>query len=240
MRIAVLYLKIVRRTEVFPIATPYEIGHKRFYNTYREFKPGIEHDLIVVRCGATEGASDFDSITTHYMRFDGYGSDCGAYQAAVRVLDYDFVLCFNSLAYLWRYGWLEAFVEAIKIHGKGVYGPTASYEVHPHLRTPCIGFHPDVLREYPFTITNRGDGCMFEASPNSITSWAERTGYPTILVSGDGRYYKCDWRKGANIFRRGDQSNCLIFDRHTDLYRDADPHTKQILEHDADTRTDTH
>lgn len=237
MKIAILYLKIVRRIESYQICTPYEIGHKRFYDNYRRFTPTIPHSLIVVRCGGTEGATDFDAIATHYMRFDGWGSDCAAWQTIVRVLDYDLVLCMNTLAYPWRHGWLEPFVSALEKHGVGIYGATASYEVNPHLRTPAIAFHPDVLRAYPFSVLNRGDSNTFEASPNSISAWAERSGYPVILVTADGRYYKGDWRKPDNIFRRGDQSNCLIWDRHTDLYRDADAVTKKKLEHDADTIT---
>lgn len=235
MRVAVLYLKIVRRIETYAIGTPYDIGHKRFYDGYRQFKPTIPHDLIIVRCGATEGATDFDAIATHYLRFDGWGADCAAYQKVVSVLDYDLVLCLNTLAYPWRLRWLEPFVEAMEVHGKGVYGATASYEVHPHLRTPAIAFHPDVIREYPFATENRSDSNRFEASPNSITAWAERTGYSTILVTADGRYYKPDWRKPDNIFRRGDQSNCLLWDRHTEIYRDADVVTKRNLEIAADT-----
>lgn len=235
MKIAVLYLKITRRIETYPIATPYEVGHKRFYDGYRKFKPTIPHDLIIVRCGATEGSTDFDSIATHYLRFDGMGSDCAAYQHVVRVLDYDLVLCMNTLAYPWRYFWLSPFVDALKVHGKGVYGATASYENHPHLRTPAIAFHPDVVREYPFSTTNREDSVRFESGANSISAWAERAGYPVILVTADGRYYKGDWRKPNNIFRRGDQTNCLIWDRHTDLYRDSDDFTKQKLSQAADT-----
>lgn len=235
MRIAVLYLKITRRIESYPIATPYEVGHQRFYAKYREFRPVIPHDLIVVRCGATEGASDFDSIATHYLRFDGWGSDCAAYQAVVRVLDYDLVLCLNTLAYPRQHHWLEPFVAALEAHGKGVYGATASYEFIPHLRTPAIAFHPDVVREYPFTVINRGDSVMFESGRNSITSWADRVGYPVVLVTADGRYYRDAWRRPPNIFRRGDQSNCLIWDRHTDLYAAAHPEEKRKLEHAADT-----
>lgn len=237
MKIAVLYLKITRRVETYPIATPYEVGHKRFYNAYREFTPTIPHDLIIVRCGATEGATDFDAIATHYMRFDGYGSDCATYHAVVRVLDYDLVVCMNTLAYPWRPFWLQPFVEAFKTHGKGVYGATASYESHPHLRTPCIAFHPDIIREYPFRTINREDSVQFESGANNISAWAFRIGYPVVLVTVDGRYFLGDWRKPKNIFRRGDQSNCLIWDRHTDLYRDADPITKQHLAYAADTLT---
>lgn len=235
MKVAVLYLKITRRIETFPIATPYEVGHQRFYRAYREFKPVIPHDLIIVRCGATEPASDFDAIATHYLRFDGWGSDCAAYQTIVRVLDYDLVLCLNTLAYPRCHHWLEPFVAAMEVHGKGVYGASASYEIRPHLRTPAIAFHPDVLREYPFSVINRGDSVEFESGANSITQWADRTGYPTVLVTADGRYFRGDWRKPANIFRRGDQSNTLVRDRHFDLYEAASPEEKKKLEADADT-----
>ena len=187
MRVAILYLKIIRRIEAYPIATPYELGHKRFYDGYRKFMPVIPHDLIIVRCGATEGATDFDAIATHYLRFDGWGGDCAAYQEVVRVLDYDLVLCLNTLAYPYRHRWLEPFVEAMEVHGKGVYGATASYEVAPHLRTPAIAFHPDLIREYPFSVKNRGDSNLFEAGGNSIAAWAQRTGYPAVLVAADGR-----------------------------------------------------
>lgn len=233
MKVAIVYLKIVNRIEQYSIATPYEVGHKRFYNGYRQFKPTIPHDLIIVRCGATEGPTDFDSIATHYLRFDGWGSDCAAYQAIVRVLDYDLVLCMNTLAYPWRDFWLKPFVEAMEVHGKGVYGATASYEIRPHLRTPCIAFHPDIVREYPFTTVNREDSVRFESGDNSISAWAERAGYPVILVTANGRYYKGDWRKGENIFRRGNQSNCLVWDRHTDLYFKAAPEEKRNLERAA-------
>jgi hypothetical protein len=236
MRIAVVYLKIVRRIEQFPISTPYEIGHKRFFDTYRKYRPVIPHDLLVVRCGSTEGATDFDSITKHYLRFDGWGSDCAAYQQIVRVLDYDLVLCCNTLAFFWRSRWLEPFAEAMEVHGKGVYGATASYENNPHLRTPAIAFSPDVLREYPFSTISRQDSVEFESGANSITLWAERAGYPTILVTSDGRYYKNDWRKPDNIFRRGDQSNCLIWDRHTEIYANASAHDRELLGRAADRR----
>lgn len=226
MKLAVLYLKIVRRIETFTIATPYKVGHLRFFENYRKFQPAIPHDLIIVRCGGTEGATDFDSIATHYLRFDGWGSDCAAYQHVVSVLDYDLVLCLNTLAYPWRLGWLEPFVDAFKRHGKGVYGATASYEVHPHLRTPAIAFSPDVIRAYPFPTLNRSDSNRFEAGQNSISAWAERNGFEVILVTPNGRYRRPDWRKGGNIFRRGDQSNCLIRDRHLDLYDIATPDEK--------------
>lgn len=234
MKIAILYLKIARRIESYAIQTPYEVGHKRFFDAYLKFKPVIPHDLLIVRCGATEGPTDFDAIATYYLRFDGWGSDCAAYQHVVRVLDYDLVLCLNTLAYPWRLCWLEPFVAAIEMHGKGIYGATASFERHPHLRTPAIAFHPDVLRDYPFSTNNRSDSVEFESGPNSISAWSERNGYPTILVTANGRYYRQDWRKGENIFRRGDQSNCLVWDRHTDIYAAAGPEERAGLARAAD------
>jgi hypothetical protein len=43
-----------------------------------------------------------------------------------------------------------------------------------------------------------------------------------------------DWRKPPNIFRRGDQSNCLLFDHHCDTYAAASQEERARLEAMAD------
>lgn len=238
MRIALLYLRVlVRADPALPMVTPYEKGHERFLRTYKEFRPKIPHDLIVVNCGKHDVFSAFDDLTFAYMYYDGLGSDCGTYQAVASRLDYDFVLCLNTLAYFWRDNWLEPFIYAAEKHGKGVYAPTASYERNPHLRTPCIGFHPEVIRKYPHVTDTRERCIRFESGEDNFTQWAASAGYPTLMVTADGIYKKEDWRKPPNIFRRGDQSNVLVFDRHTLVYAEASPEEKAKLERAADGTT---
>jgi hypothetical protein len=39
-----------------------------------------------------------------------------------------------------------------------------------------------------------------------------------MMVTWDGEWRRKDWRTPQNIFRRGDQSNLLVCDHHTEIY----------------------
>lgn len=237
MKVAVLYLRVVRRADPsLPMPFPYDVGHARFLDSYRKFTPEIEHDLVVVNCGITKDVSPFDDLANKYCYYDGLGSDCGTYQAVVPTLKHDLVLCLNSIAYFWRPGWLEPFVAAAEKMGPGVYGASASCENNPHLRTPAIACAPKIMAAYPMLVNSRQDAIEFESGRLNFSLWAEQSGYPSVMVAADGVYQREDWRKPPNIFRRGDQSNCLIWDRHTEIYARASTSDKLKLERAADNR----
>lgn len=75
---------------------------------------------------------------------------------------------------------------------------------------------------------------MFESCQGGFTDWCVKRGYPVRMVTEAETYEPKDWRKPANIFRRGDQSNCLVWDRHTDIYARANLEEKHGLERAAD------
>jgi len=235
MKIYVLYLRIVKKWSLdHPEHKSYSESSDRFLKSYNQFMPQTEHKLIVVNCGGEKPDSMFDGIASDYLRYDGGGYDCGTYQHIGKELDCDLAIGLNTHAYLWKHLWLEPFQDAASKFGVGVYGATASYEQNPHLRTPAIAFSPKVILEYPIVIDSRERASHFEAGPNNFSLWAKSRGYVSILVACDGVYGIEAWRMPKNIFRRGNQSNCLILDRHTDIYRDADPATKKQLEMVAD------
>lgn len=235
MKILLLYLRILKRHDPdYPVSKPYEESSRRFLETYQKFKPLIPHELVVVNCGTNEHDSLFDGVAHHYESYDGGGFDCGTYQFINRELDADLVMGLNTHTYFWRSDWLEPFVEAFINRHPGVYGATASYQNHPHLRTPCIAWSPEVLRKYPHPCQTRDEACAFEAGNDNFSLWAYRKGYASLLVAGDGVYTLKRWRTAENIFRRGDQTNCLVWDRHTDVYRDSEPIGKKCLEYQAD------
>jgi hypothetical protein len=118
--------------------------------------------------------------------------------------------------------------------GDGLYGSSASLENSPHLRTPCWACNPRTFLGYPLTVDTREKTFAAESGPNSITRWYLEQGMPAIMVCPSGNYWPEDWRKPDNIFRRGDQSNCYIRDRHHDWYEQTDPVTKSTWEKDAD------
>ncbi len=126
-------------------------------------------------------------------------------------------------------------------HGNGLYGPLTSNEVVPHVRTPCMIFQPSVINDYPMPVETREDTYRFESMgwPNLVpnfTQWTRNKGKKTMLVTWDGVYDYDQWRDSPNIFRRGDQSNCIVKDRHCEAYEASDEKGKQFLESLANWR----
>lgn len=236
MKIIVLYLRILKKHDpTFPEHKSYSASSIRFLQTYRQFKPKIPHSLVVVNCGQAEHDGMFDGVANEYRTYSGGGFDCGTYQAVVPSLDCDLVMALNTHTYFWRPFWLEWFAIAAEKFGPGLYGATASFQHNYHLRTPSIAFHPKLMREYPMLIDDRDKAAHFESGEYNFSRWATGVGYPVMLVTEGAAYKQPYWRTPPNIFRRGNQSNCLIWDRHTDMYRDASEEEKRVFEQDADT-----
>ncbi len=124
----------------------YRHGEQRLLDSYLKFDAGHPHDLVIIdRCGD----SPDDVAFAKHVRYDGGGWDCGAWLWAARNIQSELLFCFNSSTYLTGDGWLKKFVTAYETYGKGLYGPLASYEIIPHIRTPCFVFNPDALNQYP-------------------------------------------------------------------------------------------
>ncbi len=59
------------------------------------------------------------------------------------------------------------------------------------------------------------------------------------MVCWDGTYGRDEWRKPANIFRRGNQSNVIAWDHHCDIYLTSTPERQQELRNWADGKLNT-
>ena len=212
-------------------------GHSnRWLETYKKFKPALKHELIVVNCDHDRPDDLFDSVATRQLTYKGGGWDCGTWQWLGNMVNTDLLVCCNSSTYFHREGWLERFVAEVYVHGLGLYGSMASYEISPHMRTPCYVFQPNVMIDYPILIDSRPKTYTFECAgmKDTFTSYCRRKGFVTRLVTWDGSYDLPDWRKPANIFRRGDQSNVMVKDKHADAYEASSPEGKAFLEKLAD------
>ena len=228
MKVILLYLHIARRAEEF------SAYGRRFIETYMKFPPGIEHELHVVNCNGLglqrEAVEIYHPAARAYHQYDGEGFDIGAHQAVGKTLDCDFLVCTSSQTYFWKSGWLKRFVEARENHGDGFYGIMASHECAPHLRTCFYGLNPRNFAAYPHTINSKEDSWRFEHQDWCISEWFMDRGNPALLVTWDGCYEKKDWMTVPNGFRKGDQSNCLAFDRHSLIYQESSGEEKTTLE----------
>lgn len=244
MKVTILYLHVVKSG--YPGAAPpeyYKPFSHRWAATYKLYKPRIEHDVKIVCCGddmPDEMVNPFyGQIASGRITYTGAGSDIGACQYAMQQVDSDFVLCMSTPVYFWRTGWLERIVEARQFFGDGLYGPMASNQNRPHIRTSCWGVDPKTFAQYPHLIDNR-EKCSWAESFDhdnegwQISDWYRNQGKPAMLVTWDGVWAKQDWRKPNNIFRRGDQSNCPVWDQHVDVYFVSHYHERLALEKLAD------
>jgi len=230
MKVTVVFVRVVTKPE-------YDHGAGRWLNSYMKYWSGYPHNLVVINRYADNPDSMFG--WAKHLRYDGGGWDCGAWQFAGKNIDTDLLVCFNSSTYITGGGWLKRFVDAVEAYGDGLYGPLTSYEIIPHVRTPCMIFQPDVINDYPKEVMSREDTYRFESlgwpdgTPN-FTQWTKHEGNKTMLVTWDGVYNLQKWRDPTNIFRRGDQSNLIVKDRHCEAYEASDAEEKTRLENLAD------
>ena len=234
----------------FPVNCPDDFGPsiKRWAETLTQFNPGFGHDLHLFY-------SNGDFSQNHVEMFRGLeyephpcpgdGWDIGAYQFAAQSLAaYPLVVMMNTRVHFNRAGWLARLMVARGQHfdENGLYGLSSSYERSPftemkrseHIRTACFATNPKTFSRYPHKIDSRVKGFLCESGVWNLSHWYADAGYLVVMVTWDGVYSKDDWRKPSNIFRRGDQSNLLVCDRHTDLYLKASPGERVSLERCAD------
>jgi hypothetical protein len=221
---------------------------RRYVQSYLKYPPGAEHDFFVAAMNPCD--NEWLSVIPPFrdirscgeMQVWTAGIDIGCAQLCAEKLVamrwYDFMVFSTSRVYFHREGWLRRLVDARTKYGDGLYGAVGSFECpngrpehfpNPHMRTVLYGCRPIYLTQMP-RVTDRKSAHAFEAGNCNFANWFRDHGMPVKMVTWDEELDEWDWRRPANIFRRGDQSNILCFDKHSDNYRNASPAEKQRLE----------
>lgn len=243
MNVSLIYLHVV--SQGYKGAAPPEYYlpfSKRWVKTYMRFRPRVSHNIRIVCCGSSKNdivEKTYEGFECEFDTYIGEGSDIGACQHAIKNVDADFVVCMSTPVYFWMDGWLERLIEARELYGDGIYGPMASYEASPHIRTSCWCVDPKTFILYPHLIDTREKCCWAESNDHNgdnwqISTWYKSIGKPTMMVASDSIRPMDQWRTPDNVFRRGDQSNCIIRDQHVDVYDAAHYHERLELEARAD------
>jgi hypothetical protein len=215
----------------------YEALAHRFISTYTAFPPEYPHELHVIWNGGEppEAALEiFSEKNAVFHRHDNTGWDVGAVRKISGVLQSDLMLVLGANSYFKRAGWLRRIMEAHDKYGAGLYGTSASFDTCPHIRTHNFLCSPQLIAAWKGKISKPLDRRHFEVGHNSLTALTLKAGMPCVLVAWDGFYFRDEWRKPPHIFRRGDQSNCLIYDRHHELYESSSAKEKIQLSRIAD------
>lgn len=209
---------------------------KRWCDTFVANPPGIEYEVYAV-CMGRDPTEDvkrmFEGINARFVTQPDGRSDGGAIQFMARKIKRGFYIGCTSRVYFHRRGWGEKMVCAMLEHGPGYYSAFASSESRPHL---CFRFHgmqaEHFLQSMPDTIEKREDGWWTEIGNDekgNLTEWFEKQELPARVVTWQGSFDRSDWFRQTNGFRHGDQSECLVFDRHTDIFHFASDEDKTRL-----------
>ena len=210
---------------------------ERFASSFRSYPPGSDYELWAVGCWGKptdEIRAWFYGIKTKWYEYYGPCDCISVHQWAASQIEEALLVCMTSRCYFHRSGWLERFVSATEKRGFGLYGASASFELSPHICNRAYALDAGLLRQYPVEIKGRSDAPKFETGPQSITAFVSSLNLPCLQVTWDGIQGPQEWREPENIFRKGNQEQCLVWDRHTDIYRDAEPEEKLKLEKLAD------
>lgn len=215
----------------------FEPAVRRFVATSAQFPAEFPHELHVVCNGGGPGPAVrelFSGRQPIFHEHDNTGWDIGAYRRVAADADCDFMFFLNTFSHFRRAGWLRQLAVATEKFGPGLFAPSASFDIVPHLRTTAFLCPPELVRAWTGAIVRPGDRHQFEVGRRSLTALAGQRGQPAVLVTWDGFWRQPDWRKPPDIFRRGDQSNCLVYDRHHEIYEAASPAQKIRLGRVAD------
>lgn len=229
--------------EVWDMFKPFIV---RFCDSWRIWPPGIRCQLCAVTQGADankEVRDLFYGMPVEFFRHDE-GMDLGAQQWIAEGSDNAFQVNMTSRCYFHRTGWLARMLRFRMANGPGLYGASCSKEGGKlHVCTRAHAYDVDEFKLYPHDIVSRDQGVFFEVADGSITDWYWSIGKTPLIVTwaDNSPYIVCSPEIHpsqtissecfGNGFRHGDQSDVLVWDRHTDLYAAADDREKERLRH---------
>ncbi len=187
--------------------------------------------------------------------------DIASYLAAARTFSHDYLCFLNSYSELQAPDWLQKLYNPFSNPSVGLVGATGSWETrqivvplrnlrtwlayrlhnrrwpafpNPHIRsTGFLLARETMLRLSLPPIQTKEDAYHFEHGFHSMTRQIQGWNLDVLLVDKEGRAFAPEEWPQTRTFRSGDQSQLLITDNRTQLYRDGDLATKRDMTRQA-------
>lgn len=230
MNIALLYPVPNETEEVWKTFKPFV---QRFHATLLKHDAGEPYTLYLI-CSGYAGESELIEMfpLPHHERwmYAGKGFDIGACQWVGRQLPSDtLTINFTSRCFFHRSYWLTAYRVYRERFGPCLFGASTSSEGgKTHICTRAYAMDTWMWKLYPHTISSRDQGMFFECGDGCLTDFAWEHGGP-VTCAFSGARVGCDPKLSENGFRRGDQSDMLVWDKHSDYWANAEPAEKERL-----------
>lgn len=207
-------------------ARNYESYVMRFLESYHSYPAGHPHQSVVVipkHLHRTETLCLFSVMENLILlEHDNSGWDIGAFQLAAQTFPQaDLMLFFGTTTWIKGFGWLRRVVESFEKHGDALYGAMGNrgntrIGVYPHIRTTGFWVRPEHMNQYPVRILRPEQRYPFEHGKDSFTQFMFQSGKRAFVVSWTSEYEMENWDSIPNGYHRGDQTNMLFGDRHSD------------------------
>lgn len=221
----------------FDAFSTFEPFVRRFVESFKQFGPGVSDYEVWAMCcwgmPTPEIRSWFYGIKTKFVPYMDHGCDLGSHQfAAAQCRKNSLLVGMTSRCYFHRAGWGARYIEARERHGAGLYGASVSREGGKlHVCTRGHAMDSDLWNRFPQNIDTREKGQFFEVGAWCVTEWAKNAGLKTMQITWDTErdIENAHDPFEQGIYRRNNQSAMLLWDKHTDAYRDSEPEEKLRL-----------
>lgn len=215
MKIAVVY--------IYPLDGAGEWGAKadRFANTYLQYRPGFDHETVIVcNGGKFPGVEQRFSLlpNVRLLEHDNTGKDIGGYLKAAMEVPADLMIFFGSHTFFKRAEWMQPVLRSWFRKGDTLFGATShpgQGHIHPHIRTTGFWCKPYWLLQYCPTIIGNERRYELEHGQSCMTNWFKNHSMTPWTVCWDSEHEIHQSRNIQNGYQRGDQSNIIFGDNHT-------------------------
>lgn len=183
-----------------------------FTTSYMASPPGeTDHELwVCLNGGNGHGPYQeklFAPLPVNWFEHDNWAKDIGAFEKAAETIPCDLLVCFGAHIHFHRAGWLDRMVQAFDENGPALYGAWGLGAPRPHIRTTAFWAPPELIQAYPFSVSDR-TRYEYEHGANSLTLWAQRSGFETLMVTFSEVLPMNRWRHAGC-------GDCLFGDQHT-------------------------
>ena len=135
---------------------------EKFISHYIKYKPGCEHDFVVVFKGWSKAQDQdkkllklkFRALSAKLIELDDDGYDWAAYMRVTVMLETEFICFLNSFSRPLGHLWLKNIYECIKIEDVGMCGATGAYKSW-RFTLPLFEFNFFSVIIYPLKVTRR-------------------------------------------------------------------------------------
>jgi hypothetical protein len=194
----------------------------RFLQTYLEYPPLLDHELIVLSDPANvEEAGEIFALAPklRVVPTPDFAKDLSRYESWVKQSSAECVMLLGGSTYCRRPGWgLRAYTTFKRLGPNNLFGACGNNgagPVHYHIRTTGFWGSPSLLSRYPRWPKDPSGRYEMEHGQGCLTRWVTEQGGQAYEVTFQAESTWPNFNSDPAGYARGNQFNLLLGDRLT-------------------------